>query len=198
LFNRPLEITTMNALRQRVTTASVLLAVLVLVGCASPVQLEGAAPVESRSPTPVEGADAAGAAGAGAGAAAAGQSSIASVDLGKTAAPAATLDRLVFFDFDSYVVKSEYGPLLEAHAKRLAADRSLRIVVEGHTDERGGREYNLALGQRRAESVMRSLKLLGAVDNQVEAVSFGEERPAVAASNEEAWAQNRRAELKDR
>ena len=72
------------------------------------------------------------------------------------------------------------------------------MVVEGHTDERGGREYNLALGQKRAEAVVRSLTLLGVGDQQLEAVSFGEERPAAQGSDEAAWARNRRAELKDR
>jgi peptidoglycan-associated lipoprotein len=72
------------------------------------------------------------------------------------------------------------------------------MVVEGHTDERGGREYNLALGQKRAEAVVRSLTLLGVGGQQLEAVSFGEERPAVQGSDEAAWARNRRAELKDR
>jgi peptidoglycan-associated lipoprotein len=72
------------------------------------------------------------------------------------------------------------------------------MVIEGHTDERGGREYNLALGQKRAEAVLRALVMLGAADNQLEAVSFGKERPAVQGSDEAAWAQNRRAELKDR
>ena len=183
----------------RGTTAGwlVALAALGLAGCASPVKLDEGAPVESRDATPTDAA-AAGAGAAGAGSAAAGQSGVASVDLGKTAAPAATLDRLVYFDFDSYVVKSDYAPVIETHAKRLTADRNLRLVVEGHTDERGGREYNLALGQRRAEAVVRSLTLLGASANQLEAVSFGEERPAVVGSNEEAWAKNRRAELKDR
>jgi peptidoglycan-associated lipoprotein len=188
--------TTMMALRGRAAGVLVALATLVLVGCSSPVKLDGDAPVESRTPTPTDGS-AAGAAGSGA-TGATSQSQVASVDLGKTGAAAATLDRIVYFDFDSYVVKGEFSPMLEAHAKRLAADRNLRLVVEGHTDERGGREYNLALGQRRAESVTRSLRLLGAGDGQIEAVSFGKERPAVAASNEEAWAKNRRAELKDR
>jgi peptidoglycan-associated lipoprotein len=72
------------------------------------------------------------------------------------------------------------------------------MVIEGHTDERGGREYNLALGQKRAEAVLRSLTLLGATDKQLEAVSFGEERPAVQGADESAWSRNRRAELKDR
>ncbi len=77
----------------------------------------------------------------------------------------------------------------------LTADRSKHVVIEGHTDERGGREYNLALGQKRAEAVAKSLALLGAANNQIEAVSFGKERPAVQGSDEAAWAKNRRAEL---
>ncbi|MGJ4749044.1 OmpA family protein, partial [Leptospira sp. SA-E8] len=81
------------------------------------------------------------------------------------------------------------------NARYLASNTSLRVVVEGHTDERGGREYNLALGQRRAEAVRRALTLLGVADAQVEAVSFGEEKPAVAGSTEAAWSQNRRSEI---
>jgi peptidoglycan-associated lipoprotein len=88
--------------------------------------------------------------------------------------------------------------MLEAHAKVLSANRSKRMMLEGHTDERGGREYNLALGQKRAEAVLRSMVLLGVQDNQLEAVSFGEEKPAVQGSDEAAWAKNRRVELKDR
>jgi peptidoglycan-associated lipoprotein len=170
------------------------LAALVLAGCSSPVKLDEGkgAPVESRTPAPI------GAAGAGGATGAAGQSQVASVDLGKNDAAAAAMDRIVYFDFDSYVVKPEFRSLIDMHAKRLVANRNLRVVVEGHTDERGGREYNLALGQRRAEAVVRSLTLLGVNDGQLEAVSFGKERPAAAGSNEEAWAKNRRAELKDR
>ena len=85
--------------------------------------------------------------------------------------------------------------MIEAHAKALAADRSRRLSVEGHTDERGGREYNLALGQKRAEAVARALALLGATQEQVEAVSYGEERPAETGGDEAAYAKNRRAEL---
>ena len=88
--------------------------------------------------------------------------------------------------------------LIEGQARQLAANRSKRLVIEGHTDERGGREYNLALGQKRAAAVAKSLALLGATDAQVEAVSFGKERPASEGHDEEAWAQNRRAEIKDR
>jgi peptidoglycan-associated lipoprotein len=101
----------------------------------------------------------------------------------------------VFFDFDSFVVKSEFQPVIEAHGKYLASTKNRRIVIEGHTDERGGREYNLALGQKRAEAVKQRLMLLGATDSQIETVSFGKEKPRAVGSNEEAWAQNRRADI---
>ena len=134
------------------------------------------------------------------------QSQVASVDLERAAAAraaaqaaeAATSQRIVYFDFDSFVIKSDYKAMLDAHAQALAANRGKRLVIEGHADERGGREYNLALGQKRAAAVLNSLKLLGAGEGQMEAVSFGEERPAASGSGEEAWAKNRRAELKDR
>jgi peptidoglycan-associated lipoprotein len=118
------------------------------------------------------------------------------VDLTKDdLARASDLPRVVYFDFDSFVVKDEFKPTIETHAKALTADRKKKLAIEGHTDERGGREYNLALGQKRAESVLKSLTLLGAQPNQLEAVSFGEERPATPGSDESAWAKNRRAEL---
>ena len=126
------------------------------------------------------------------------ESEVKTVDLGKSNETATDLQRAVYFDFDSYVVKDDYRPIIEAHAKRLAADRKKKLSLEGHTDERGGREYNLALGQKRAEAVAKSLTLLGVADNQVEAVSFGKERPAAQGSDEAAWAKNRRVELKDR
>jgi peptidoglycan-associated lipoprotein len=88
--------------------------------------------------------------------------------------------------------------VVEGNAKALIASRQKKMTIEGHTDERGGREYNLALGQKRAEAVQKSLALLGVADNQMESVSFGEERPATQGSDEAAWAKNRRAELKDR
>jgi peptidoglycan-associated lipoprotein len=156
------------------------------------------APVESRN-VPADGATAG--AGTGAGGSGTAQSNVATVDLSKQGADAAgglLSQRVVFFDFDSFVVKDEYRPMLEAHAKVLSANRSKRMMLEGHTDERGGREYNLALGQKRAEAVLRSMVLLGVQDNQLEAVSFGEEKPAVQGSDEAAWAKNRRVELKDR
>jgi peptidoglycan-associated lipoprotein len=176
-----------------------LAAAALLAGCASGVKLNDNVPVESRTPTPVADGASTGAQG-GASTGATSQSQVASVDLtGKGDAAAADgAGRIVYFDFDSFVVGDAYRPVVEGNARRLVANKQLRMVVEGHTDERGSREYNLALGQKRAEAVVRSLELLGAGASQLEAVSFGEERPAVQGSNEEAWAKNRRAELKDR
>ena len=103
--------------------------------------------------------------------------------------------RSIFFDFDSFVVKSEFQPVVETHGKFLSSNKGRRIVIEGNTDERGSREYNLALGQKRAEAVKSRLQLLGATDTQMEAVSFGEERPKATGGTEDAWAQNRRADI---
>jgi len=174
-----------------------MLCIAALAGCSSAFRLDEPAPVESRLVAP-DGSQ--GSAGAAAGATA--QSQVASVELGANANASANdigkVGRVVYFDFDSYIVKDDYRNLVDAHAKRLNADRKLHLSIEGHTDERGGREYNLALGQKRAEAVAKSLTLLGATEAQVEAVSFGEERPAVQGNDESAWAQNRRAELKDK
>lgn len=111
-----------------------------------------------------------------------------------TAQPAA-MARIVYFDYDSFEIKPEFATTLEANARYLAANRGRRLALEGHTDERGGREYNLALGQKRAEAVRRALTLLGVGDAQVEPVSFGEEKPAVNGFNEDAYAKNRRVEF---
>lgn len=161
-----------------------------LAGCGSSVKLDDKpTPVETRTPTAV--APNAGAAGA-----ATPQSQVASVDLTKNANAAPNdLPQVVYFDFDSFMVKEEFRPTIEAHAKLLSTNRTRKLAIEGHTDERGGREYNLALGQKRAEAVAKSLTLLGAQDTQLEAVSFGEERPAAQGSDEGAWSKNRRAEL---
>lgn len=104
-------------------------------------------------------------------------------------------DRSVFFDFDDFSVKPDYAALIERHGKFLAAHPAVAIRVEGNTDERGGAEYNLALGQRRAEAVSRALKLYGARDAQLEAVSWGKEKPRTLGREEAALAQNRRADL---
>lgn len=103
--------------------------------------------------------------------------------------------RSIYFAFDSYDVSAEYAPIVEAHAKWLIANPEVKIVVQGNTDERGGREYNLALGQKRAEAVKQRMQLLGVPASRIEAVSFGEEKPAVLGSTPEAWAQNRRADI---
>jgi len=103
--------------------------------------------------------------------------------------------RIVYFGYDSYSVQPEFQSLIEGNARFLKANPQRRVSIEGHTDERGGREYNLALGQKRSEAVRRSLTLLGVNDSQIEAVSFGKEKPAVTGSGESVWAQNRRAEI---
>jgi peptidoglycan-associated lipoprotein len=103
--------------------------------------------------------------------------------------------RSVFFDFDSFVVKPEYQSVVETHGKFLVANPGRKVTIEGHADERGSREYNLALGQKRAEAVKARLRLLGVAEVQIETVSFGEEKPMATGSDEAAWAQNRRADL---
>ena len=103
--------------------------------------------------------------------------------------------RLIYFDFDSNVIKPEFQPIVEGHARFLRDNPTRHIVLEGHTDERGGREYNLALGQRRAEAVRQALKLLGVQDSQMEAVSFGKEKPVDPGHDESAWEKNRRVEI---
>lgn len=103
--------------------------------------------------------------------------------------------RSIYFAFDSYDVSSEYAPIVDAHAKWLIENPDVKIVIQGNTDERGGREYNLALGQKRAEAVKQRMQLLGVPASRIEAVSFGEEKPAVLGSTPEAWAQNRRADI---
>jgi peptidoglycan-associated lipoprotein len=103
--------------------------------------------------------------------------------------------RIIYFDFDSYSVRPEFQSVIEGHARFLKANPRRQVAIEGHTDERGGREYNLALGQKRSEAVRRALTLLGVSDNQIEAVSFGKEKPAAQGSGEAVWAQNRRAEI---
>ncbi len=114
---------------------------------------------------------------------------------GADKAQPSALQRVVYFDFDSFEIRPEFASVLEANARYLAADASRRLALEGHTDERGGREYNLALGQKRAEAVRRAMGLLGVRDSQMEAVSFGEEKPAMTGLDEAAFAKNRRVEL---
>ncbi len=184
----------------------VALSALVLVaagmaGCDTPTKLnnpDSLAPVESRNTTGT------GAAGSGAATTAvAPQSAVPTVDLNNSASSGAAgtmanTARVVYFDYDSFAIRDDFKSVIDSNARLLAANKGKRIVIEGHTDQRGGREYNLALGQKRAVAVLSSLTLLGASEGQMEAVSFGQERPAVQGSDESAWAKNRRAELKDR
>ncbi|MEO7057356.1 MAG: peptidoglycan-associated lipoprotein Pal [Caldimonas sp.] len=180
----------MNTFHRTLLTA---LAAASLAACSS-VKLDDV-PVESRT----GGAVVAGNQGAAGNSAAGSQTRVASVDVTNTAGSAmSNLPHVVYFDYDSTVVKDEFRPVIEANAKALSSDRKRHMAVEGHTDDRGSSEYNLALGQRRAESVVKSLTLLGVEPSQLEPVSFGMERPAVQGENESAWAKNRRAELASR
>ncbi|WP_370454927.1 peptidoglycan-associated lipoprotein Pal [Paucibacter sp. KBW04] len=101
----------------------------------------------------------------------------------------------VYFDYDNFSVKNEYRPLLERHGSFLANHPAVAVKVEGNTDERGGTKYNLALGQKRAEAVLATLKVYGAKNSQLEAVSWGKERPKASGHDEAAWAENRRVDL---
>ncbi|MCK9380169.1 MAG: peptidoglycan-associated lipoprotein Pal [Sulfuritalea sp.] len=103
--------------------------------------------------------------------------------------------RSVYFEYDSYVVKDEFQALLTAHGKFLSANPKMKMLIQGNADERGSREYNLALGQKRADAVRKALALLGAKEEQIEAVSLGEEKPACSESTEECWAKNRRGDM---
>lgn len=103
--------------------------------------------------------------------------------------------RSIYFDLDSYVVKDEYKSVIDAHGKYLASRPDRKVLIQGNTDERGGSEYNLALGQKRADAVRRALSLRGVPESQMEAVSFGKEKPKAMGSNEEAWKENRRADI---
>ena len=166
-----------------------LASVAVLGGCASAVKLDKPATVETRDT---------GASTTTTTTAPTGQSSVATSDQTTKPAIPVTLDRVIYFDFDSYVVKDEFRPIVDAHANLLKANPTAKEVAEGHTDERGGSEYNLALGQKRAEAVVKQMLVLGVGDSQLEAVSYGKERPAVQGSDESAWAKNRRVELRSK
>jgi peptidoglycan-associated lipoprotein len=122
-----------------------------------------------------------------------GQPSASLMDPRNPASPLA--QRRILFDYDSAAIRDEYRPLLEAHAQYMKKEKAAKAILQGHADERGSREYNLALGQRRAESVYKALSLLGVAEAQIEAVSLGEEKPVAEGHDEEAWKQNRRTEI---
>jgi peptidoglycan-associated lipoprotein len=182
--------------------------VLWLSGCATNTRLEPPAAVEDRRAT----AGAVGNNGAlpfGANAAGLGlggiqtsgvldPSNVTRVQVGDPSASQGVLrNRVIYFDFNSDLINDEGRNVIEIQSRYLKADRHRRMLVEGHTDERGGREFNLALGQRRADAVVRALKLLNVSSEQMEGVSSGKERPAAPDHDEASWAKNRRVELKD-
>ena len=172
---------------------------IALVGCGSSVSLTKPT-VEDRSTQSSGAAQAAAANGASAGSASAITSgTVKSIQLPGSGADANAVVpgqvRVVYFDYDSYAVLPAYQPVIEANARYLLANPNRKATLEGHTDERGGREYNLALGQKRAEAVRRALMLVGTKDSQLEAVSYGKEKPAVVGASEEAMQKNRRVEI---
>jgi peptidoglycan-associated lipoprotein len=103
--------------------------------------------------------------------------------------------RSIYYDYDKYDIKDEFRPLVEAHAKYLRENPGAKMLIQGNADERGSREYNVGLGQRRSDSVKRALTILGAKENQIESVSLGEEKPVCAEHAEDCWAKNRRADM---
>ncbi len=184
--------------RRTLASLAALAAALTLAACSSAVKLDEPAPVENRGAGAGNGA---GGAGAGAGTAPIGsERPVAQVTVDPSKDPlndpnSPLAKRSVYFDFDSFTIKDEFRPVVEAHAKFLVANKARKVVVQGNTDERGSREYNLALGQKRSEAVRRALISLGVADGQIEAVSFGEEKPKATGTDEASFAENRRADL---
>lgn len=188
-----------SLLGARMRGVVVVFALAALYGCSSPtVKDDGKPAVEERTPTPAAPAGAA--------------STPPRQDGGVTAKPLAPSTattapnplkdpnnilskRSIFYDYDSDVIKEEFQVILRAHARYLVDNRSAKVLVQGNTDERGGREYNLALGQRRAEAVKRALVLMNVQESQVEAVSLGKEKPRCDAQTDACFAQNRRSDL---
>ena len=173
---------------------SLMMVSVVLAGCASGVKLDDV-PVEDKSAS-ASGVGV-GVQGIGAGQGAA-QTSVASVTVGQTATGQRPVGiaHLVFFDFDSFVIRADARPVIASHAQFLQANKQRKANLEGHTDDRGGREYNLALGQKRADAVRQALSLLGVPESQLEAVSFGKEKPLATGGSDADQAQNRRVEIR--
>lgn len=178
-------------------TATAATAFATLVGCSTGVKLD--TPVEDRAGTGSTLSAGMGAAGSGANSGQSANGGVATVDLANTGAGAgggpANVGKIIYFDFDSYLVKPEYASVVNSHVQFLSSRKTTKISVEGHTDSSGGREYNLALGQKRAEAVRRAMALSGLSESQIEAVSFGKEKPADLGGDDAAAANNRRAEI---
>jgi peptidoglycan-associated lipoprotein len=164
-------------------------AVVLLAGCASNPEMESKAGVEDRTPS----------------------ASVPAEQPGAAVAPVAPKQqqqvnplkdpnnilskRSIFYEFDKYDVKDEYRPMLQAHARYLSQNPGAKMLIQGNADERGSREYNIALGQKRSDGVKKLLKLMGAQDSQIESVSLGEEKPRCTETTEECYAQNRRSDM---
>jgi peptidoglycan-associated lipoprotein len=170
--------------------------VAALAGCSS-TPTQDAAPVEDRAAgaatTGAAGATTAGTTGAGVSGTATPGAAAGSNPLTDPASPLSK--RSVYFDYDQYVIKDQYRPVIESHAKYLQANRNARITIQGNTDERGTREYNIALGQKRADALKKLMVLLGANESQIETVSFGKEKPRRDGHDEASWAENRRDDI---
>jgi peptidoglycan-associated lipoprotein len=171
------------AIRTSTRTTLIAATLVVLAACSSGTKLDEKAPVVDNSGTPATGAN---------------PNAVARVDAGTSSIDAQTAElskRSIYFDFDSYIVKDEFRPVVEANSKFLNNNRGRKVIIQGNTDERGGSEYNLALGQKRAEAVRKQLALVGVPETQMEAVSLGKEKPRSTGHDEAAWAENRRADF---
>jgi peptidoglycan-associated lipoprotein len=168
----------------------------VLAGCQTTPTTDTAAPIDDKTS----------AAGTGASTSGAGDGRVTGITTGSgaggTGLPSILRDpnnilskRSVYFDFDSFVVREEFKPVVEAHAKFLQQNRTAKMTIQGHTDERGSREYNIALAQKRSDAVKRMMLLMGATEIQIETVSFGKEKPRNLGHDETAWAENRRDDI---
>ena len=182
-------------------------ALVMLLSACSTVKLDEAAPLESRKPTSVSSDANADQATTAAMPSSSSDTSASNADADANANANANANdplndpsgvlakRSIYFDLDSYVVKEEYKSVIDAHGKYLVSRPDRKIFIQGNTDERGGSEYNLALGQKRADAVRRALSLQGVPESQMEAVSYGKEKPKAQGSSEEAWKENRRADI---
>jgi peptidoglycan-associated lipoprotein len=185
--------------RRPLASLAAIATALVLAACSSAVKLDEPAPVENRSAAPAQ-PGTTGSTGGTSGAPIGSERPIAQVTVDPSKDPlndpnSPLSKRSIFFDFDSFSIKDEFRGVVEAHARYLVANKNRKVVIQGNTDERGSREYNLALGQKRAEAVRRALTALGVADGQIEAVSLGEEKPRATGTDEASFAENRRADL---
>src|SRR5450432_2827410 len=178
----------METVMKKIASITLLLAAAVLLaGCPKKPSVQESASAKSQVPVSASTAGAGGASTSG--------SSMGDGSSRSSADAAARAHGVIYFDFDKSEIKPEFADIVTAQAKNLASHTALKVKLEGHTDERGTREYNIGLGERRAQAVRRALMLQGVAESQLTTVSFGAERPAVEGDDEAAWAQNRRVEL---